>query len=47
MAEETGLPVHIAESPMTAVVLGVGKGLDNIRYLRNRIAVSTRSDNHF
>ena len=40
LAEETGLPVHIAESPMTAVALGVGKGLDDIRYLRNRIALS-------
>jgi rod shape-determining protein MreB len=44
LAEETSLPVHIAESPMTAVVLGVGKGLDNIRYLRSRIAVSSRTD---
>ena len=25
---------------MTAVALGVGKGLDDIRYLRNRIALS-------
>ena len=40
LAEETGLPVHISESPMTAVALGVGKGLDDIRYLRNRIAIS-------
>ena len=44
LAEETSLPVHIADSPMTAVVLGVGKGLDNIRYLRSRIAVSTRAE---
>ena len=44
LAEETGLPVHIAENPMTAVVLGVGKGLDDIRYLRTRIAVSTRQE---
>ena len=44
IAEETGLPVHVADSPMTAVALGVGKGLDNIKYLRSRIAVSTRPD---
>lgn len=44
LAEETGLPVHVAESPITAVALGVGKGLDNIRYLRSRIAVSTRPE---
>ena len=44
IAEETGLPVHIAENPVTAVALGVGKGLDNIRYLRTRIAVSARPE---
>ena len=44
LAEETGLPVHVADNPITAVALGVGKGLDNIRYLRTRIAVSTRPD---
>ena len=44
LAEETGLPVHIAENPVTAVALGVGKGLDNIRYLRDRIAVSTKPE---
>ncbi len=41
LAEETGLPVHVAENPVTAVALGVGKGLDNIRYLRSRIALSS------
>ena len=40
LAEETGLPVHVAENPMTAVALGVGKGLDDIRYLRTKIAIS-------
>ena len=44
LAEETGLPVHIADNPSTAVALGVGKGLDDIRYLRNRIAISNRSE---
>ncbi|MBI3324742.1 MAG: rod shape-determining protein [Candidatus Omnitrophica bacterium] len=44
IAEETGLPVHVAENPMTAVALGVGKGLDNIRYLRTRIAIATKSE---
>lgn len=44
LAEETGLPVHVAENPVTAVALGVGKGLEDIRYLRTRIAVSTRPE---
>ncbi len=44
LAEETGLPVHVAENPVTAVALGVGKGLDNIRYLRNRIAISSKPE---
>ena len=44
LAEETGLPVHIAENPVTAVALGVGKGLENIRYLRTRIAIPTKPE---
>lgn len=44
IAEETGLPVHIAENPVTAVVLGVGKGLDDIKYLRTRIAISSKTE---
>ena len=44
LAEETGLPVHVSENPVTAVALGVGRSLDNIRYLRARIAISTKPD---
>jgi rod shape-determining protein MreB len=44
LAEETGPPVHVAENPVTAVALGVGKGLENLRYLRGRIAVATRPE---
>lgn len=32
--EETGLPVHVTEDPLTAVVLGAGKCLDEISNLR-------------
>jgi len=34
ISEETGLPVHIAEDPLTAVALGTGKVLDEIKYLK-------------
>jgi rod shape-determining protein MreB len=34
ISEETGLPVHVAENPLTAVVEGTGKILDNIKYLK-------------
>jgi len=44
LAEETGLPVHVAENPVTAVALGVGKGLEDIRYLRSKIAVTTKPE---
>jgi len=37
ISEETGLPVHIAEDPVTAVVRGTGKVLDNPRLLHDVI----------
>lgn len=41
ISEETGLPVHVSEDPLTAVALGTGKVLDEIRYLK-RVAVSPK-----
>ncbi|MDO8445121.1 MAG: rod shape-determining protein [Deltaproteobacteria bacterium] len=35
LREETGLPIIIADDPLTAVVMGAGKALDNISLLRN------------
>ncbi len=43
IAEETGLPVHIAEDPITAVALGTGKVLEEIKYLR-RVAVAQKPE---
>jgi len=37
--QETGLPVIVAENPLTAVVMGVGKMLDELEMLR-RIAIT-------
>ncbi|MDW8349268.1 MAG: rod shape-determining protein [Verrucomicrobiae bacterium] len=34
LAEETGLPVHVAEDPLSAVAEGTGKVLQEFRYLR-------------
>lgn len=34
IAEETGLPVHIAEDPLSAVVEGTGRALQEIEFLR-------------
>jgi len=44
IAEETGLPVHIADDPLTAVVLGTGHMLNMPAGLRRRIIVPTRLD---
>jgi len=34
LCEETGLPVHLADDPLTAVAEGAGKVLDEVRYLK-------------
>ncbi len=34
ISDETGLPVHVADDPLTAVALGTGKVLGELRYLR-------------
>ena len=34
ISEETGLPVHVADDPLTAVARGTGKVLDEIHYLK-------------
>ncbi|MFH0738914.1 MAG: rod shape-determining protein [Candidatus Omnitrophota bacterium] len=45
ISEETGLPVHIAEDPLTAVACGTGMVLDEIRYLK-KVTVPIKSDMH-
>lgn len=40
LSEQTGLPVHIADDPITAVALGTGKVLSEIRYLK-KVTVTT------
>ncbi len=44
IAEETGLPVHIADDPLTAVVLGTGATLSMPMRFRRRITVPTKID---
>ncbi|MFA5261271.1 MAG: rod shape-determining protein [Candidatus Omnitrophota bacterium] len=44
IAEETGLPVHIADDPLTAVVLGTGQVLNMPAKLRRRVVVATKLD---
>jgi rod shape-determining protein MreB len=35
LREETGLPVTLADDPLTAMVMGAGKALDEISLLRD------------
>ncbi len=37
LSEETGLPIHVAEDPITSVALGTGRVLDEIHYLKRLI----------
>src|ERR671925_499748 len=34
LSEETGLPVHVAEDPLSAVAEGTGKCLNELKFLR-------------
>lgn len=43
ISEETGLPVHVADDPLTAVAKGTGKVLSEIRYLK-KLTVSIKSE---
>ena len=41
IAEETGLPVHLADDPLTAVALGTGKVLSELKYLKRLTVASS------
>jgi len=41
ISEETGLPVHLADDPLTAVALGTGRVLGEIKFLK-QVAVKTK-----
>ncbi len=44
LMEETGLPVHVAEDPLSAVAEGTGRALSEIKFLRQ---VSTSDTNRY
>ena len=46
IAEETGLPVHIADDPLTAVALGTGRYLSDINLLK-RLSVNSNGHTHY
>lgn len=43
ISEETGLPVHVADDPLTAVAQGTGKVLNEIHYLK-KVTVPIKSE---
>jgi rod shape-determining protein MreB len=43
ISEETGLPVHITDDPVTAVVNGTGVVLSEIQYLK-KVTVSVKTE---
>ena len=42
LTEETGLPVHVAEDPLSAVAEGTGRALSEIKFLRQVSTTDTR-----
>jgi rod shape-determining protein MreB len=44
IAEETGLPVHIADDPLTAVVMGTGETLNMPPHMRRRLTIQAKLD---
>lgn len=44
IAEETGLPVHIADDPLTAVVMGTGETLNMPQHMRRRLTIQAKLD---
>jgi len=43
ISEETGLPVHITDDPVTAVANGTGRVLSEIQYLK-KVTVSVKTE---
>ena len=45
LTEETGLPVHLAEDPLSAVAEGTGRALQELNFLR-QVSTATESRHH-
>ncbi len=43
LSEETEIPIHLAEDPMSCVALGTGKVLESVEGLRSSLIVGSRS----
>lgn len=46
ISEETGLPVHVADDPLTAIALGTGRYLNDFQLLK-RLAVNNNSSKEY
>ena len=46
ISEETGLPVHIADDPLTAIALGTGRYLNEFHLLK-RLAVNNNATKEY
>ena len=46
ISEETGLPVHIADDPLTAIALGTGRCLSDFRLLK-RLSVNSQNTKEY
>jgi len=45
ISQETGIPVYLAENPLSCVAIGTGKALDSLEFLHESLINFQRSDN--
>jgi rod shape-determining protein MreB len=46
LSQETGIPVYLAEDPLSSVAIGTGKALDSLEFLQDSLTNFKKNDNN-